>query len=183
MKYLKKYKTFELNDETYLSAADKLQKNHPERSKNLRKWVDDKQTSDIDYIDPRPLNAMDNVYYITKVLVQDYHTSDDDKNIIVDLKSVNDIYSLSILNFNGERVTFGIGTSIGMQYSINTYGSPWGPPGYSKRKDDPSLDMMGNVFPTEFYFDDRKSARIFMDIVERESGQKLLCSVNDMYKS
>lgn len=178
MKYLQKYKTFELKGETYLSAADKLQRNHPDRAKNLRKWVDDKQTSDIDYIDPRPLNAMNNIYYITNVLVQDYHTSDDDKNIIVDLKSVNDIYSLSILNFNGERTT-----SIGMQYNINTYGSPWGPPGYSKRKDDPSLGMMGNEFPTEFHFDDRKSAKIFMDIVEKEAGEKLLFSVNDIYKS
>ena len=80
MKHLSKYKTFErLNDETYLSAADKLKRNHPERSSRLKKWVDDKQNIDINYIDPRQMQAMGGIYYITNVIVEDYMDEVDGK--------------------------------------------------------------------------------------------------------
>jgi hypothetical protein len=44
MKHIKTYKIFELRDNTYLSAADRLEQNHPERAKSLRKWIDDEYT-------------------------------------------------------------------------------------------------------------------------------------------
>lgn len=176
MKFIKQYKTFELNDETYLSAADKLKRNHPDRSNRLRKWVDDRQNIDIDYLDPRPMNAMGGIYYITNVLVYDYN-EDGNKTIVVDLESVSDTYNLTITNYRGDNDYTGI------KYDITTYGTPWGMPGYSTKKDDSTLGMLGNEFPQVFYFSDRKSARTFMDIVRKESNETLLFSVNDIYKS
>lgn len=172
MKFIKHYKTFELKDETYLSAASKLSKNHPERAKRLRKWVDDKQNIDINYIDPRPLNAMGNVYYITDVSTETSTLGEhEDVNIIVELESVNDFYSLVIYNWRNSQFN-------GIDMTLNQYGTPWGPPGYSRKDDTPIYE-----FPDNFYFSDRKSARIFMDVVKRESGQDLIFSINDTYKS
>ena len=175
MKYLKRYKTFELKDETYLSAADKLQRNHPNRAKSLRKWVDDKQTSDIDYIDPRPLNAMNNVYYITDIVLNTLVKGDE---IRVTLESVNDVYTLVIWNWVDVDNIYN-----GLTSMLLNYGTPWGSPGYNKRIDDKTLGLPGNEFPDIFYFSDSKYAKIFMDIVEKETGDKLKFTINDIYKS
>ena len=173
MKYLK---TFEkLNDETYLSAADKLEKNHQDRARNLRKFVDDQQNIDIDYLDPRPMYSKDNVYYVTDVnVVPDSNIERDGNNIDVLIESVTDSYTLMISNWNDDNQY-----STSIENTIRNGGTPWfQPPGYNTKGDKALL-----VFPLEFFFKDRRSARVFKDIVERESGEKLLCSVNDMYKS
>ncbi len=174
MKYLKKYKAFELKSSTYLSAADKLSKNHPERSKKLRQWVDNSGDVDINYLDPRPLYSKDNVYYITKVYVQPDDTFGGlGNNIEVTLESASDIYTLWIYNWlsDGQHLT-------SVTNTIETYGTPWASPGYTRKDDQPIMS-----FPDKFYLDDRKSARIFMEIVEKEAGEKLLFSLNDIYKS
>lgn len=178
MRFIKRYKTFELKDETYLSTADRLEKNHPKRARALRKHVDDRQSVDIDYIDPRPLNGMGgNRYYITDVEVVPNETyvgritKGNGNDIIVTLESVNDIFNLYIYNFYTDSAS-------GMTHHINTYHTPWGPPGYSSK----TKEMIMN-FPSTFYFVDRKSARIFMEVVEKEAGEKLLFSINDAYIS
>lgn len=48
MKYIKKFNE-ELDNKTYLSAADKLSYNHPNRAKKLRDHVDYKEQPVIDY--------------------------------------------------------------------------------------------------------------------------------------
>ena len=178
MKFIKRYKTFELKDETYLSAAERLEKNHPKRARRLRKHVDDRQNIDIAYIDPRPLKGMGhNTYYITNVRVQpntiyDNIVEGNGNDIIVDLESVNDMFTLHINNFYTDNIYGALG------HSMTQYGTPWGVPGYSSK----TKEVIMN-FPSTFYFLDRKSARIFMEVVEKETGEKLLFSINDIYIS
>lgn len=172
MKHLKSYTVFELRDSTYLSAADRLEKNHPERAKSLRKWVDDKYTVDIDYLDPRPLSAMNSIYYVTDVSVQpSIEGLDNAKSILVTLESVNDFYHIVINNYKQEDNVY-----IGIPYSMRVNGFPY----YSTR-----ANKSGKYDDTydKFYFSDRSSARSFIDIVQRESGEKLLFTINDIYKS
>lgn len=173
MKYLMTIS--ELKDSTYLSAADKLERNHPSRAAKLRKFVDDRYTVDIDYIDPRPLSAMDGVYYVTGVKVTPSVDGDNLKTILVDLESVNEICHLTINNYIDEGNVY-----FGMLYDFNRSGLPFSSMRNSKTKLSPrELDIEKDVF----YFSDRKSARAFIEIVESESGEKLLFSVNDIYKS
>lgn len=173
MKYLKSIS--ELKDSTYLSAADKLERNHPKRASRLRKFVDDKYTVDINYIDPRPLMAMDGVYYVTDVKVIQSIEGGTGKTIKVNLESVNEICYLNINNYIDEGNVY-----FGMLYDFNRSGLPFSSMRDSKTKSKPTeLNIEKDVF----YFSDRKSARSFIDIVERESGEKLLFSINDIYKS
>jgi hypothetical protein len=172
MKHLKPYTLFELRDNTYLSAADRLEQNHPERAKSLRKWVDDKYTVDINYLDPRPLSAMNSIYYVTDVSVQPSTEGlDNAKSISVTLESVNDFYHILINNYKQEGNEY-----IGILYSMRINGFPY----YSTR-----TKKSGEYDDThdKFYFSDRSSARSFIDIVQRESGEKLLFTINDIYKS
>lgn len=190
MKYLESYKTFELKDETYLSAASKLSKNHPERAKKLRSFVDDRQSLDIDYLDPRSMNGVfiwdgvtpkvsQNKYYITDVsvrpnILRNNYTliKGNGNDIEVLLESVNDRCTVVINNFYTDS------EYVGLPYSIANYGTPWGSPGYHDK-----YQEIITHFPSNFYFTDRKSARIFMEIVERESKEELVFSINDIYKS
>jgi hypothetical protein len=183
MKHLKYLKTIsELKDSTYLSAADGLERNHPERAQRLRKFVDDKYMVDIDYIDPRPLLAMDGVYYVTSVQVDPSIDNNNLKTIQVCLESVNELCILAINNYIDEGNEY-----FGMLYDLKRTGFPY----YAFRNSKTNKSMNSalsseimNILPSQvFYFSDRKSARAFIEIVESESGEKLLFSVNDIYKS
>jgi len=166
MRFLKKY--FELKDETYLRAADRLVKNHPMRASKLRKWVDDKQDIDINYIDPRPIQTSSGVYYITNLNSPTTEEWVDNRltnltSISVRLESVNDVYALHIPN-----------NKIELKYMLDTWGRIWHASYFSKTEDKQSVDM-------EFLISDRKSARNFMDIIKSETGLDLEFSINDVY--
>ena len=175
MKFIKRYKTFELKDETYLSAADRLEGLHPRRARALRKHVDDRQGVDIGYIDPRPLlGTGHNRYYITKVEVMPDNLGHG--NIIyVDLESVKSKVYLVIPNYESEN---GL---LGWRHNVNHFNTPWGivPVDRRVKSGDTTIDHRTEPF----WFLDRKSARLFMDIVEKEAGEKLLFSINDIYMS
>ena len=171
MKYLKRI--FELKDETYLKAADRLEKNHPERSKNLRKFVDYRQTYDINYIDNRPLNAMNDIYYITDISTLKDGLNSENINIIIELESANNVVTLHIPNYIPQY------DFLGIKYNIINYGTPWG--------DSVTYSNKNNLNPMipkqDFYFSDRKSAINFIKILEDNIDDKLLFSINDIYKS
>lgn len=175
MNHIIPYKVFELKDETYLSAANRLEGLHPKRARALRKFVDDRQTVDIDYIDPRPLLATGrNLYYITNVEVM-LDGLGNGNIIYVDLESVNSIVRIVIPNYESEN---GL---LGWRANVNRFRTPWGLVSIDNKikSGDSTLDYRTETF----YFLDRKTAKTFMEIVEGESGEKLRFSINDIYMS
>lgn len=184
MKYLKTYKLYELKSDTYLSAADKLEDLHPSRAKKLRKYVDDQQKVDIDYLDPRPFHINNDIYYITKIDKEEYEAGSGVLpegelicRIDITLKSstTSDEW-IGVRLFNNEKF---------IKDDIDLDGSP------INRIVLKYKEFVGTEWEEErqrtlsrsFFFENRKEARAFLSIIESELGIKMIIKTNQIYKS
>ena len=182
MKFLKKYKFFELKTSTYLSAADKLEGLHPTRAKNIRKYVDDQQRVDVDYLDPRPFHINNDIYYITGITKDEYGVGSLPEGefvfrIDVEFKSsTTSDERLEMIIFNNEKF---------IKDDIELDGSPINRVNLKFKR------LIGTEHEQEqertlsrrFFFETRKEARAFLSIIESELGIKMLIKINQIYKT
>lgn len=164
MNHLKRFN--ELNTETYLSAADRLSRNHPERAKALRRWVE--RDIDIDYISPLPFEIDGDTFYLTKVKL------DKELNkyapVTFRMRSTDDELSGSIFA-GGVKDPTDIHSALITGNEIK----------YGRKKNRNWVDC-GNL-----KFSSRKEAREFIKLIEQETGEKwsniTKLTINDIYKS
>ena len=181
MKHIKSYKVFELKSSTYLSAADKLDKFHPARAKKLRKWADEQQESDVNYIDPRTFYINNDVYYVTDISDEKYTGFGDLSDTLlhridVTLSSSTTDDKIKIMLFNNREVIESdikdFGTALDNVNIIRK--DSWG---------DEHKRRFYSVTGKEFSFNNRKEARNFIQIIENYLGIKLVLRANEIYKT
>lgn len=186
MKHLKSYKLFELKTSTYLSAADKLDNFHPSRAEKLRKWADEKSQEiedDVYYLDPRSFYINDDVYYITNISDEKYkgygNLSDTllhRINITLSSSTTDDKIEVVLFN-NREVIDVDIKDDGTVFNNVKiVIKDEWEPTGEYRRRFD-------SVTKKEFWLNDRKEARAFIQIIENELGIKLELKANEIYKT
>jgi hypothetical protein len=183
MKFLKKYKFFELKTSTYLSAADKLEGLHPTRAKNIRKYVDDQQRVDVDYLDPRPFHINNDIYYITGITKDEYRQKsvygvgslpEGELVFRIDVEFKSSTTSderIEMIIFNNEKF---------IKDDIELDGSPINRVNLKFKRHEQEQER---TLSRRFFFETRKEARAFLSIIESELGIKMLIKINQIYKT
>lgn len=181
MKHIKLYKVFELKSSTYLSAADKLDKFHPVRAERLRKWADEQQESDINYIDPRTFYINDDVYYVTDISDQKYNGRGELSDTLlhridVTLSSSTTDDKIKINLFNNREV---------IESDIKDFGTVLDNVDIIRKDEwgDEHERKFYSVTGKEFSLNNRKEARSFIQIIENYLGIKLVLRANEIYKT
>ena len=175
MKYIKFFE--ELDNMTYLSAADKLKDKHPLRSINLINWVKEKQNLTHDRIYPHKFN-IDNIQFSVKDVVLNTVEYDGDKIYVyaVIFFSKTENYVL-VLGIREKIERSSISGLLVRKYDINKFRI------YRHWKS----DLAGN-FQENFAFEDRRDAYEFKKLLLEESDEEYISviknvKINDLYVS